>query len=115
MHSDLVLDHFRSPRHVGELSVPAVTVEVMNPACGDVLRLSARFEGDRVVEARFKTMGCAASIAAGSALAEWLHGRSRRELAAFEARVVEEALGGLAPASQHAAELCADGVKALLK
>ena len=115
MYSERLLDHFRNPRHVGELAPPAVTVQVSNPACGDILRLAARFEGERVTEARYRTRGCTASIAAGSALAEWLHGRTRAELAALEPAAIEEALGGLSAESKHAAVLCRDAVRALLR
>ncbi|MDX2154638.1 MAG: iron-sulfur cluster assembly scaffold protein [Bryobacteraceae bacterium] len=115
MYSERLLDHFRNPRNVGELEPPAVTVEVSNPACGDVLRLSVRFEGERVGEARYKTRGCTASIAAGSALAEWLVGKDRAAMRGLTAEAVEEAVGGLAAESKHAAVLCADAVKALLK
>ena len=44
MFSSEVLDHFQNPRNVGELPPPAMTVEVSNPACGDILRLSVRVE-----------------------------------------------------------------------
>jgi nitrogen fixation NifU-like protein len=57
--------------------------------------------------------GCTASIAAGSALVDWLTGRSAAELSAFRAESIDEALGGLAPASKHAAALCGDAVRAL--
>ncbi len=40
MYSPAMLDHFQNPRNAGELPPPAVTVEVSNPACGDILRLS---------------------------------------------------------------------------
>ena len=115
MYSERLLEHFQNPRNVGELPTPAVMVEVSNPACGDILRLSARFEGERAVEVRYKVRGCTASIAAGSALTEWMTGRTRQEMAAFQPRIVEDTVGGLAPESKHAAVLCADGVKALLK
>jgi hypothetical protein len=42
-------------------------------------------------------------------------GKTRAELAAFEGSVVDEAVGGLPAESGHAAALCADGVKLLLK
>jgi nitrogen fixation NifU-like protein len=113
MHSERLLDHFQNPRNAGELAPPAVKVDVSNPACGDMLRLWVRFEGERVAEARFQTRGCTASIAASSALTEWLLGKSRAELRMFGAAVIEEALGGLEPASKHAAVLCVDGVKKL--
>jgi nitrogen fixation NifU-like protein len=114
MHSERLLDHFRNPRNVGLLDPPAITVDVTNPACGDLLRLSARFENHRVVEARYQVRGCTASIAAGSALTEWMIGRSRTELQSLASTVIEEALGGLEPASKHAAVLCVDGIKQLL-
>jgi nitrogen fixation protein NifU and related proteins len=115
MYSPRLLDHFRNPRNVGELGPPAVTVEVSNPACGDILRLSIRFEAQSAVEARYKTRGCTASIAAGSALTEWIGGKTRDELAGIDAAIIEDAVGGLAPESKHAAQLCVDGVRAVLK
>src|SRR5215467_477875 len=105
MYSARVLDHFRNPRNVGALPPPAVTVDVTNPACGDMLRLSARFEDGKVAEARYQTRGCTASIAAGSALTEWMIGKSPAELSALNAPAIEELVGGLEPASKHAAVL----------
>jgi len=113
MYSERALDHFRNPRNVGVLEAPAVTVDVTNPGCGDMMRLSARFENGRVAEVRYQTRGCTASIAAGSALTEWMTGKSRAELAGLSAAIVEELVGGLEPASKHAAVLCVDAVKKL--
>lgn len=115
MYSEAFLDHFKNPRNVGELPPPAVTVEISNPACGDILRLSARFEDGRAAEVRYKVRGCTASIASGSALTEWMAGKSRAELGALTAATIESAVGGLIPESKHAAVLCVDAVKALLK
>lgn len=115
MYSEALLDHFKNPRNAGELPPPAVTVEISNPACGDILRLSARFEEDRVADVRYKVRGCTASIASGSALTEWMMGKSRAELSALTPAIIESAVGGLIPESKHASVLCVDGVKALLK
>ena len=115
MHSERLLEHFRNPRNPGELPPPAVCVDVTNPACGDLLRLSARFENDRVVEARFLTRGCTASIAASSALTEWMIGKTRTELQAITPMAIESALDGLELASKHAAVLCVDGIRQLLR
>jgi nitrogen fixation protein NifU and related proteins len=115
MFNERLLNHFQNPRNVGELPAPAITTEVSNPACGDILRLSARFEVDRVAEVRYKTRGCTASIAAGSALTELMLGKTRAELSGIDPSTVERAVGGLSPETRHAAVLCADAVKALLK
>src|SRR3954447_20081896 len=113
MYPERLLDHFQNPRNIGELPPPAITVEVSNPACGDILRLSATFEAGRIAEVRYKVRGCTASIAAGSALTEWLTGKAQEDLAQFSETVVDAAVGGLPAASKHAAALCADAVHAL--
>ena len=115
MYSERLIEHFQNPRNVGELTSPAVMVEVSNPACGDILRLSARFERDVAVEVRYKVRGCTASIAAGSALTEWMTGKTRAQIAGFRTSSVEDAVGGLPAESKHAAVLCMEGVKALLR
>ena len=115
MYSQRLLDHFQNPHNVGELAPPAVTVEVSNPACGDILRLSVRFEGDIAAEVRYKVRGCTASIAAGSALTEWMTGKTQAELGRMTPATVEELVDGLQPESKHAAMLCVDGVQAVLR
>ncbi len=113
MYSDVLLDHFRNPRRVGSLEPPAVTVEVENPVCGDILRLSAIAEGGFVRDTRFRVRGCTASIAAGSVLAEMLVGRSLSRLRQISASDVERELDGLPNESKHAARLAVDAAAAL--
>ncbi len=110
-----LIDHFRNPRNVGELAAPALTVEASNPVCGDILRLSVRMDGGRVAEVAYKVRGCAASIAAGSALTELVKGRDRAGLSLVTVASVESAVGGLSNESKHAAALCVDAVRAILK
>ena len=114
IYSDTFLDHFQNPRNVGELDQPAITVETSNPICGDILKLSAEFANGVVTATRFKARGCTASIAAGSALTEWMNGKSRTELSGVCPATIEEAVGGLIPESKHVAVLCVDAVKKLL-
>jgi len=113
MFNETLLDHFKNPRNAGDLPDANATVEVNNPVCGDVLRLSARVEGGRIAEARFKTQGCVAAIAASSVLTELLRGKSAREVKSITPEEISAALGGLPPATFHAAQLCEDAVKAL--
>lgn len=115
MHSERLLEHFRNPRNAGTLPPPAVAADVSNPACGDRLLLFAHFDEGRVSLARYQVRGCTASIATGSAIAEWLEGKTREELEGLTASAVEEMVGGLESASKHAAALCVDGVRAILR
>ena len=115
MHGPTMLDHFQSPRNVGELPPPAVTVEVSNPACGDILRLSIRVDGGRIQDVRFKVRGCVAAIACGSLLTELVHGKTLEEAGQVSAADVASALGGLPPESGHAGVLAEDALQAALK
>ena len=115
MYSERLLDHFRHPRNVGEIPDADVRVEVSNPICGDILRLTAKLSSGRVETIGYLTRGCTASIAVGSALTELLQGRTGTEALAITKEQVEEAVGGLSNESKHAALLAVDGVKALAK
>ena len=115
MYSATLLDHFENPRNAGSLDPPAIQVRVEHPICGDILELAASFEGGRVSAARYRTRGCTASIAVGSALTELLIGKDATALANLTAEDIEAAVDGLPNESKHAAVLAADAVKALLK
>jgi len=114
MFSELVLEHFQRPRNAGELAGATATVEVSNPVCGDVLRLAVIVEDGVIREAKFLCRGCTASIASGSVLTEKMIGRTASALRAIHAVEIAAELGGLPPASFHAAQLAEDGVKAIL-
>src|ERR1700722_10545823 len=81
MYSVTVLDHFKNPRHAGEIENADANVEVTNPVCGDTMRLSARMKDGRVSEAKFLARGCVTSIACGSLIAEKMQNASPAELA----------------------------------
>ena len=115
MFSNAVLDHFRNPRNAGELTDASATVEVSNPVCGDVLKLSARVNEGRIAEARFLCRGCTTAIACASVLTEKLRGRTATEARSITAESLSEALGGLPSATFHGAQLAADAVTALVQ
>jgi nitrogen fixation NifU-like protein len=114
LYSPAVLDHFKNPRNAGDLPDATAEVEVSNPVCGDVMRLSVRVEGGRIAEVRFKTRGCVTAIACGSMLTEMLHGKSLEEVRGITAEALAQALGGLPPTTFHGSQLACDAVAALL-
>ena len=79
LYKDIVLDHYRSPRHRGEIANADIEEHLLNPLCGDEVTVYARFEGDRLVEVSFTGRGCAISQASASMLTERLSGKSREE------------------------------------
>jgi nitrogen fixation NifU-like protein len=115
MYSAQVLDHFENPRNVGEIGDADAGAELENPVCGDVMRLSLRIAGERVVEARFKAKGCVATIACGSMMTEAIRGETLVQARGVSRERISLMLGGLPQASEHAAQLAVDVLRAALR
>ena len=115
MFSQLLLDHFQNPRNAGELPGANVRVEASNPVCGDVLQLAALIDGNTIREVRFLCRGCTASIACASSLTELIQGRESNTLTSLTPQAIAASLGGIPPASFHAAQLAHDALQVLLR
>jgi nitrogen fixation NifU-like protein len=107
-----LLDHFDHPRNAGGFEDPDAVGWGRNPACGDLTELHLRVRGGVVAEARFRTFGCGAAIAAASAATEMIRGMSLQEAGRVSASELEAALGGLSPAQRHGALVAEDAVRA---
>jgi nitrogen fixation NifU-like protein len=109
-YSDTVMDHFEHPRNNGVLDDANALGYMTNPVCGDTLLLMLRIDGGRIAEVRWKSDGCAASIAASSLLSELVRGRTVDEARAITREAVVDALGGLPASKLHASVLAADAL-----
>jgi nitrogen fixation protein NifU and related proteins len=114
MYSPQLLDHFQNPRNAGDLSDADATVEIENPVCGDVIRLSVKFDAGRMAQIRFKAKGCVPAMACGSALTEMVLGKTAEEARRLTKEDLVRAVGGLPQASSHAAQLALDALSAAL-
>lgn len=114
MYSPEVLDHFENPRNAGLVAEPDAVVEISNPACGDILKLSLRLDGGHIEEIRFQAKGCVCSMACGSALTVLVLGKSVNDARKVSREELIKAVGGLPPASIHAAHLAMDALMAAL-
>lgn len=114
MYSPQVLDHFEHPRNAGEIANPDASVQVENPACGDVLKLTIKVTGDRIEEIRFLAKGCVASMACGSALTELVRSRTVEQARALKREELVRAVGGLPAGSMHASQLALDALAHVL-
>ena len=115
MYSAQLLDHFQNPRNAGDIPGADATAEIENPVCGDVLRLTLKIDAGRIVEIRFKAKGCVPSMACGSALTELIAGRTLDKARNLKRDELTAAIGGLPPASMHAAQLALDALSAALR
>jgi tRNA-specific 2-thiouridylase len=106
-----VIEHLVRPRHAGEVPDPSGVGESGDAACGDVARFSVKIEDNVLTDVRYKVYGCAACIAAGSALAELVNDRPLLEAARVSKEDVQEALGGPLPlGKEHALTLVLDAL-----
>ncbi len=99
-----------NPRNMGEIPDADGVGEVGNPACGDIMRITLRIEEDRIVDAKFKTFGCAAAIASSSMATELIRGKTVDEALAVTNRAVAEALEGPPPQKLHCSVLAEEGI-----
>src|SRR5262245_32805307 len=115
-YSNKVLDHYNQPRNVGSLDKSAANVGtgiVGAPECGDVMKLQIQVEGDRIVDAKFKTFGCGSAIASSSLATEWIKGKTLDEaLEIKNTQIVEEL--SLPPVKIHCSVLAEDAIKSAI-
>jgi nitrogen fixation protein NifU and related proteins len=115
MYSQELLDHFQSPRNVGEMPDADAEAEVENPVCGDHLHLWLQISDNVIQRASWQLEGCAPAIAAASVASEIVAGRSVQSARAIDRSVIEEALGGLPARKSHAALMVISAIRAALE
>ena len=115
-YSEKVLDHYENPRNVGVLDddLSVGTGMVGAPACGDVMKLQIKVNGDGIIEdAKFKTYGCGSAIASSSLVTEWVKGKSLDEAAEIKNTHIAEELA-LPPVKIHCSVLAEDAIEAAI-
>lgn len=114
MYSARVLDHFQHPRNAGEVTNPDASVQIENPACGDILKLSLRVTNGCIADIRFKAKGCVPAMACGSQVTEMVQGKTLEEARRLSREELVQAIGGLPETSVHASHLAMDALRAAL-
>ena len=94
-YSRFLMEHFQNPRNVGEISDPDGVGTVGNASCGDIMQMFIKVNGDKIVEAKFKTFGCGAAIATSSILTERVTGVALDEALKISEETSKEVLAEL--------------------
>src|SRR3989442_5337400 len=115
MYPPKLLDNLQNPRNAGEITDPDASVQLENPACGDILKLTLRVTDGRIAEIRFRAKGCVPAMACGSLLTELVQGKTLKEARKLLREELIQAIGGLPEASSHAGHLAIDALAAALK
>ena len=114
MYSEKVMDHFISPRNMGELEGANAIGQVGNPKCGDIMKIYMRIEDGVIQDAQFKTFGCGVAIATSSIPTELVKGKTIEEALRVSNAAVADALDGLPKEKMHCSVLAEAGIRSAI-
>ena len=108
-YSEEIIRHFENPRNVGRIDNPEATGTMTNPICGDQTELYLRVKNGVIEDAKFKSLGCAVTIASASVFTEKIKGchiaqllsGSDEEIIRHLIGLIESELGDLPAAKLH--------------
>lgn len=111
MYNDKVMETFQNPKNVGEIENYDGIGTVGNATCGDIMQITIKVENGIIVDAKFKTFGCAAAVATSSTATEMIKGMTLDEALTVTNKRVIEYLGGLPAQKIHCSVLAEEAIK----
>lgn len=115
MYNEKVMEAFKNPQNVGEIENYSGLGKVGNASCGDIMQITLKIENDVIVDAKFKTFGCAAAIATSSTATQMVIGMTVDEALKLTNKAVVEKLEGLPPQKIHCSVLAEEAIKAAIE
>ena len=111
MYNEKVMEAFKNPKNVGEVENYDGIGTVGNATCGDIMQITIKVENNVIVDAKFKTFGCAAAVATSSTATEMIIGMTIEEALTVTNKKVVETLEGLPPQKIHCSVLAEEAIK----
>ena len=74
LYQQVILEHYKKPRHKGKTDPAHRSQRGHNPSCGDTIELTVRLNqaGDTIEEVKFEGEGCAIAMASADLMADAL-------------------------------------------
>lgn len=111
MYNETVLRHYREPRNVGEIEDADGVGIYMSDFCGDITKFWIKIADGKITDVKYRTQGCAASIACGSVLTELVRNMAIEEALQITKDDIISALNGLPEQKIHCSVLADDSLK----
>jgi len=83
LYREVILDHYRSPRHRGALPSATISREGLTPLCGDEITVELQIQGDTISDVAFHGRGCSISQSSASMMTDAIAGKSLAEARAL--------------------------------
>ena len=81
LYREIIIEHYKNPRHKGKLTDNDYSFEDENPLCGDHIQIELKVDEDqKVVDAKFNGQGCAISISSTDLLLDSIIGKNIEQL-----------------------------------
>ncbi|MGB7532599.1 MAG: iron-sulfur cluster assembly scaffold protein [Halobacteriota archaeon] len=117
IYTERTLKEAYNPKNVGELKKPGGAARVTGP-CGDTMQIHLKVKvnakedlSDKIVDCKFITDGCGASVACGSVITELVKEKTIEEASVLTPESILAVLGGLPGENIHCAALAVDTLK----
>ncbi|MBD1906854.1 SUF system NifU family Fe-S cluster assembly protein [Funiculus sociatus GB2-A5] len=78
LYQQVILEHYKKPRHKGKTNPVHRYQKGHNPSCGDTIELTLHLNdaGNTIEEVKFEGEGCAIAMASADLMADALRGKS---------------------------------------
>lgn len=106
------MQHFMHPKFVGEIKNADGIGKVGNIVCGDIMHVYIKIKNNKIIDIKFKTMGCVAAIASSDALCALAKGKTIEQASKISSKDIIKYLGDLPDVKKHCSVL---GMEALQK
>ncbi len=81
LYQQVILEHYKKPRHKGQTNPVHRYQKGHNPSCGDTIELTLQLNeaGDTIEDVKFQGEGCAIAMASADLMADALRGKQVNE------------------------------------
>ena len=115
-YTKTLMDHFAKPHNQGVIKDADAVGEVGNIKCGDIMKIYIKVGKNKQKEnilkdVKFETLGCAAAIAASSALTDLAKGKTFEQALSITKDDIVGVLGGVPAVKYHCSVLAEEGLK----
>lgn len=116
-YNDIVLEHFKNPRNIGQIENPDGKATEGSPACGDMVSLYLKVDPETkvITDIKFESYGCASNIATGSIITELAKGKTIDEAKKITWKEASDALGGLPTIKVHCSVLAVEALRSAIQ